>query len=113
MEKMASIGRVVTRAPLGYDVVNGNLIPNEDAAKVHRLFNTFLKKADSLNSLAKNFKLSVPGLKKILSNRTYLGEIKFDGKIFKGDHQQIISSEIFYAVQRKLKTISRPKNKSI
>lgn len=109
MEKMASIGRLVTRAPMGYDVVNGNLIPNEDAVKVHSLFKTFLNRVYSLNSLAKNFSLSVNGLKKILSNRTYLGEIKFDGKIHKGDHKALISPEIFYAVQRKLKTYLRPR----
>lgn len=108
MKKMASLGRLQTRPPLGYDVQNGNLIPNEDAVKVHSLFKTFLARNYSLNSLAKNFSLSVNGLKKVLTNRTYLGEIKFDGKIHKGDHQAIINPEIFYAVQRKLKNYLRP-----
>ena len=103
MEKMASIGRLVTRPPLGYDVINGNLEPNEDAVRVHSLYRTFLNRNYSLNSIAKNFSLSVNGLKKVLTNRTYLGEIKFDGKIYKGEHQPIINPEIFYAVQRKLK----------
>lgn len=111
MNKMASLGRVQTRAPLGYDVINGNLIPNEDAVKVHSLFKTFLNRAYSLNSLAKNFSLSVNGLKKILTNRTYLGEIKFDGKIHKGTHKPIISPEIFYASNRKLNTYLRPRKK--
>ena len=109
MQKMATIGRLQTRPPLGYDVVNGNLIPNEDAARVHSLFKTFLARNYSLNSLAKNFSLSVNGLKKVLSNRTYLGEIKFDGKIHKGNHQPIINPEIFYAVQRKLKEYLKPR----
>jgi len=109
MQKMASLGRLQTRPPLGYDVQNGNLIPNEDAIKVHSLFKTFLARNYSLNSLAKNFALSVNGLKKVLSNRTYLGEIKFDGKIHKGDHQPIINPEIFYATQRKLKEYLRPR----
>lgn len=111
MEKMANTGQLVTRAPLGYDVVNGNLIPNKDAARVHSLFRTFLNRKYSLNSLAKNFSLSINGLKKILTNRTYLGEIKFDNKIYKGDHQNLISPEIFYAIQRKLKTYLRPRKK--
>jgi len=111
MEKMASIGRLVTRAPLGYDVTNGNLMPNEDAIRVHSLFRAFLNQSYSLNSLSKNFSLSVNGLKKVLTNRTYLGEIKFDGKIHKGNHQSIISPEIFYAVQRKLKTYFKPRKK--
>ncbi|MFH1238034.1 MAG: recombinase family protein [archaeon] len=111
MDKMASIGRVVTRAPRGYNVINGNLIPNEDAVKIHSLYRTFLNRKYSLNSLAKNFSLSVNGLKKVLSNRTYLGEIKFDGRIYKGSHQNLISPEIFYAVQRKLKTYLKPRKK--
>jgi len=109
MQKMASIGKLVTRAPLGYDVANGNLIPNENAIRVHSLFKTFLARNYSLNSLAKNFSLSINGLKKVLTNRTYLGEIKFDGKIHKADHQPIINPEIFYAVQRKLKTYLKPR----
>ena len=111
MQKMATIGRLQTRPPLGYDVINGNLIPNEDAVRVHSLFKTFLARNYSLNSLSKNFSLSVNGLKKVLSNRTYLGEIKFDGKIHKGDHQPIINPEIFYATQRKLKEYLRPRKK--
>ena len=113
MEKMASIGRLVTRAPLGYDVVNKNLIPNEDAIRVHSLFKTFLARNYSLNSLAKNFSLSINGLKKVLTNRTYLGEIKFDGRIHKGDHQTIINPEIFYAVQRKLKNYLKPRRQKV
>lgn len=109
MQKMASLGRLQTRPPLGYDVINGNLTPNEDAIRIHSLFRTFLSRNYSLNSLAKNFSLSINGLKKILTNRTYLGEIKFNGKLHKGDHQPIINAEIFYATQRKLKNYLRPR----
>jgi hypothetical protein len=109
MQKMAQIGRLNSRPPFGYDAINGNLIPNEEAIRVRSLFRTFLARNYSLNSLAKNFSLSINGLKKILTNRTYLGEIKFDKKINKGDHPTLISPEIFYAVQRKLKDYLRPK----
>ena len=109
MQKMATIGKLQTRPPLGYDVQNGNLIPNEDAVRVHSLFRTFLNRKYSLNSLAKNFALSVNGLKKVLTNRTYLGEIKFDNKIHKAEHQPIINPEIFYAAQRKLRTYLKPR----
>ena len=110
MSYTASKGFLVTRAPLGYSVQEGILIPNKDASKVHSLFKTFLVRKYSLNSLAKNFGLSVNGIKKILTNRTYLGEIKFDGQIYKATHQPLISSEIFYAVQRKLKTYLKPRH---
>jgi len=103
MDSQAKQGKLVTRPPLGYDVLNGELKPNQEASKIHSLFRTFLENDYSLNSLAKNYGLSVNGLKKVLANRTYLGEIKFAGKLHKGAHSSIISPEIFYAVQRKLK----------
>lgn len=111
MAKKANDGNPVTRAPLGYNIQNKELIPNEDSAKVHSLFKTFLNRNYSLNSLARNFSLSTNGLKKVLTNRTYLGEIKFDKKIYKSNHKPLISPEIFYAVQRKLKTYLRPRLK--
>ena len=107
MNKKAKQGKLVTRAPLGYAVADGKLVPNQQASKVHSLFKDFLNQDFSLNTLAKNYELSVNGLKKVLSNRTYLGEIKFAGSLHKGNHKPIISAEIFYAVQRKLKEIGR------
>lgn len=112
MQKMAQIGRLQGRPPLGYDVANGNLVPNEESIRVRSIFRTFLSSNHSLNSLSKNFSLSVNGLKKILTNRTYLGEIKFDREIHKGDHPTLISPETFYATQRKLKEYLNSKKTS-
>ena len=107
MQNKAKEGKLVTRPPKGYDFTDGKLIQNEEASKVHSLFKTFLEKDYSLNSLAKNYALSVNGIKKILQNRTYLGEIKFAGQLHKGTNNPIISQELFYAVQRKLKEVLR------
>jgi hypothetical protein len=74
------------------------------------MFKTFLEKSYSLNSMSKYYGLSVNGLKKVLKNRTYLGEIKFDGQLHKGTHKPLISPEIFYAVQRKLGEIGKKKD---
>jgi len=111
MDKKAKTGNLVTRAPLGYDVIDGKLVPNQDSSRIHSLFKVFLEKEYSLNSLSKSYGLSVNGLKKVLTNRTYLGEIKFAGKLNKGNHQTLISPEIFYAVQRKLKEKLMPVQK--
>jgi len=103
MNEKAKQGKLVTRPPLGYNAVDGKLVPNEQASKVHSIFKTFLDEEISLNQLSQKFNLSINGLKKILKNRTYLGEIKFDNQIYKSHHEKLISDEIFYAVQRKLK----------
>lgn len=109
MHNKAKEGRVVTRAPLGYTVKEGKLILNQDAIRVRGIFNTFLKKEISLNQLSKQQGLSVNGLKKILTNRTYLGEIKFDGALHKADHKALLAPEVFYAVQRKLQQYLKPR----
>lgn len=103
MQKKAKQGNIVTRAPFGYEISDGKLWKNQNASKVHALFKEFLEKDKSLNILSQEYGFSLNGLKKVLSNRTYLGEIKFAGKLSKGIHEKLISDEIFYAVQRKLK----------
>jgi hypothetical protein len=102
MTLKAKEGKLVTRPALGYNFINGELIPNEFSSKVHSIFKVYLEKNYSLNSMAKYYGLSVNGLKKILTNRTYLGEIKFAGQLHQGTHRPIVSQELFYAVQRKL-----------
>jgi hypothetical protein len=109
METGAISGKPQARPPLGYDIKEGDLVPNEDASRIHSLFRTFLVRNYTLSSLSKNFSLSINGLKKVLTNRTYLGEIKFNGRIHKGQHRPLINPEIFYAVQRKLQTYLRPR----
>lgn len=102
MIKKASTGIHMSRSPLGYSFKENKLTQNEDASKVHSLFKTFLQEDNSLTNLSKKFLLSINGIKKILKNRTYLGEVKFDGKITKSSHHPIISEDLFYAVQRKM-----------
>ena len=52
--------------------------------------------------LAKKYNLSVNGLKKVLSNETYLGKIKFSGEISNGVHSPLLSEEVFNKVKEKL-----------
>ncbi len=111
MNEKAKQGGIMTRVALGYSLVNKELIPNEFASKVHSMFKTFLEQNYSLNSMSKHYGLSVNGLKKILKNRTYLGEVKFGGNLYKSNHKPIINPEIFYAVQRKLAEICKKKIK--
>jgi len=109
MKLKAEEGKVMTRAPLGYNVESGGLVTNEKSLIVNSIFKEFLDNDDSLNEISKKYGLSVNGLKKVLKNRTYLGEIKFDREFHKGDHKPIISPEIFYAVQRKLHQKLKPR----
>jgi len=105
MDKKARDGGLVSRAPFGYKIENKNLIPADDSYLVQEIYQEFLNTKTSLTKLAKKNNLSVNGLKKILSNQTYLGKIKFDGQTHQGSHQPLISSTLFNHVQNKLEEL--------
>ena len=105
MDKKARDGHVVSRAPLGYKIVNKDLVPTEHSYVVQEIYQDFLNNEISLTQLGKKYGLSVNGLKKVLANYTYLGKIKFDGQILQGKHQTLLSSTLFNQVQEKLKRV--------
>ena len=102
MIEKAKQGNVMSRAPFGYKILNNKLLPNEDAEKLEKLFQEFQDKEISLNKLSKKHNLSVNGLKKVLTNFTYIGKIKFNGQTHPGNHKQLISTTLFNHVQDKL-----------
>ena len=103
MQTKVNDGKIVARAPFGYKVENKQLIQTNDFHIVKEIFETFINQNISLTKLGKKYGFSTNGLIKILRNKTYLGELKFDGKVYEGKHKQIIETKIFYEVQDKLK----------
>ena len=103
MSKQFKEGNVVTRAPFGYKIENKKLVHGENSYLVQEIFQTFLNNEISLTQLSKRYNLSVNGLKKVLTNYTYLGKTKFDGQIIDGKHQSLVSNTLFNQVQDKLK----------
>jgi site-specific DNA recombinase len=101
----ASQGNLMSRAPFGYKIENGKLIPAENSKEIEEIFEEFLNEKISLRKLAEKHKLSVNGLKKILKNFTYIGKIKFNNQIHEGNHQPIVSSTLFNHVQDKLERL--------
>jgi len=107
MDKKARDGGLVSRAPFGYKTENKKLVPTEHSYQVQEIFQEFLNNTISLTQLAKKYGFSVNGLKKILTNQTYLGKIKFDGHIHLGNHQALLSSTLFNHVQNKLERLRK------
>lgn len=105
MDKQARDGNHVTRAPWGYKLEEKKLVPSEHSYQVQEVFQEFLNNKISLTKLAKKYGFSVNGLKKILTNQTYLGKVKFDKQTHKGLHQALISSTLFNHVQNKLEEL--------
>ncbi|MBM3247718.1 hypothetical protein FJZ17_04245 [Candidatus Pacearchaeota archaeon] len=101
MVSKAKEGMLMARPAFGYNVINGQLsVHPENSEAVRDIFNLFLEGL-SLNQIAKRFDISVNGIKKILKNFTYIGKIKFNSQIHQGNHQSIISPEVFNRVQQK------------
>lgn len=105
MSEKAKKGSVVSRAPFGYNVLEGKLVKAENFQVVENIFTEFQNNKVSLTKLAKKYGFSVNGVKKILKNFTYLGKIKFDGEVYDGAHESIISSTLFNHVQDKLERL--------
>jgi DNA invertase Pin-like site-specific DNA recombinase len=105
MINKASKLNLMSRAPFGYQISQGKLIPAENSKEIEELFEEFLNQDISLRKLAEKHKLSVNGLKKILKNFTYIGKIKFNNQIHEGNHQAIVSSTLFNHVQDKLEKL--------
>jgi len=110
MIEKASKGNLMARPAFGYNLLNGNLVPAQNFREVEEIFEEFLNTNISLRKLSEKHHFSVNGLKKILSNFTYIGKIKFDNKIHEGNHQPIISSTLFNHVQNKLERIKKDKD---
>lgn len=102
MMKLFNKGYLIVRAPLGYKIINKELFPAENSYIVQEIYQAFINNNISLTQLAKKYNLSVNGLKKVLTNKTYLGKIKFAGQIIQGKHNPLISEELFNKVQEKL-----------
>ena len=105
MIEKASQGFPMSRPPFGYKFLAGKLIPAENFKEVEEIFENFLIEKISITKLAKKHNFSVNGLKKILSNFTYIGKIKFNNQIHQGTHNPIISSTLFNHVQNKIERL--------
>lgn len=114
--------------PIGYDVVDRKLVINaEEAGMVRLIFSRYLV-AVSLDALADDLaKRGVRskqrmtrtgrafggtpfrpgGLRHILANRIYLGEVSHKGQIHPGEHNPIIDCQLWDEVQARLNTASK------
>ncbi len=105
MLNKASKGAIMSRPAFGYKIENNKLIPAQNSEEIREIFEEFLREKISLSQLSKKHNLSVNGLKKILTNFTYLGKVKFNNQIHEGTHEPIISSTLFNHVQNKLESL--------
>jgi DNA invertase Pin-like site-specific DNA recombinase len=94
------------KVPLGYDVVARKLVVNEpEAFRVRSVFEIFVETGSGTET-AKRLQgegatrksgrpLNKGDVYKLLNNRTYVGEAPHKGQIHRGEHQGIVSRELW------------------
>jgi site-specific DNA recombinase len=105
MVNKASKGNLMSRPAFGYKLENNKLVPAQNSEEVREIFEEFLNEKIPLSQLARKHNFSVNGLKKVLTNFTYIGKIKFNNQIHDGNHEPIVSSTLFNHVQNKLERL--------
>ena len=116
-------GEWLTLAPLGYvnNYKTRNIEPHPTYSKViKRAFEEYATGKYTLVSLAeflaehgivqkKGTPLAKVSVVKMLTNRAYLGFVKFHGEYHDGNFEPILSPTLFEAVQKVLKSKQRPR----
>ncbi len=99
MEQAARKGRWLNRAPTGYDMVNGELVPNEVAPLVRRIF---ALRACGLGYAAIQADVGIcySTARQIVHNRVYLGEVRLRDQWFPGNHEALVTRDEFDAAHR-------------
>lgn len=106
MEKNLSEGKVISRAPFGYKIVNKQLIIDpEKSEQLKSLFQEFAETPISLTQLGKKYGITTSGIKKLLMNTSYIGKVKFAEQETEGNHTALLNSQLFEQVKNKLSNI--------
>lgn len=101
-------------SPLGYDYIDGELVINEyEAAQVREIYDLYINKQWPIYRIKKYMTdhytnkyggwYSDSSIKSTLTTPIYYGKIQYRGKIYDGQHDSIISEEIFLSAQERLK----------
>jgi len=92
-------GKWVNRPKTGYDLVDGALVPNDDADRVRMIFRLGAERA-SHRQIEERTGIKYSTVGAILKSRIYLGEVLHNGQWYPGVHEPIITQEEWHAAQR-------------
>lgn len=92
-------GRHCNRPPTGYDLVDGLLVPNGQAATVRRVFRLRAEGA-SQTAISEATGVHYSTVRAILFNRAYLGEIRHVDEWLPGIHEPIVTHKEFAAAHQ-------------
>jgi len=99
MQQAVRQGKWVNHPKTGYDLIDGELVPNAKAPVVRRIF-TLRAEGRSQGYIGKDTGINYSTVLSILDSRIYLGEVQMNGEWFPGRHEPIITPELFAAAHR-------------
>lgn len=99
MAQAAREGKWVNRPKTGYDLIDGELIPNAMAPVVRRIFQLRADGA-SFHEIERQTGVKFSTVRAITLSRIYLGEVLLNGEWFPGRHQPIITEADWHAAHR-------------
>jgi hypothetical protein len=99
MQQAVRQGKWINRPKTGYDLIDGELVPNAKAPIVRRIF-TLRAEGKSQSYIANETGINYSTVLTILGSRTYLVEVQMNGEWFPGRHEAIITPEQFAAAHR-------------
>lgn len=100
-DKKIGSGEVLNRAPLGYKYQNGKLtIDSIGKEKVKEIFDMWVA-GINYKEISIKFNIPVSTLYEIIKNPTYIGKIRYRGKLYEGSHKAIIDEELFNRINTK------------
>lgn len=100
-ERAVKEGRWTNRPKTGYDLVNGELVPNADAGRVREVFR-LRSKGLSYRTISDRTGITYSTVKAILDSRIYLGEVLHNGEWFSGHHEAIVTEDEWNLAHRRL-----------
>ena len=112
-------------SPLGYVNKDKRIVPDENIAPlIKKTFEAYATGSFTLRQLRDKFnglglkrksgrELAVSNYQKLLKNPIYTGLMKYNGEIFEGKHEPIITKKLFDSVQEVMMRKSKPKSRGL
>jgi len=99
MRQAARQGRWTNHPPTGYDLIDGLLVPNDDADTVRKIYRL---RAEGLSQseTAEQTGITQSTVLAILRNPAYLGKIKYGDEWIQGIHEPLITERDYQAAHR-------------
>ena len=112
-------------SPLGYTNEGGKIVVDKNIAPlIKKIFEAYSSGSFTLREVRDKFnalglkrksgkELAVSNYQKLLKNPIYTGLMRYNGEIFEGKHEPIISKKLFDSVQEVMSRKSKPHSKGL